>query len=237
MLDWKCCLTTHHEVRFVLYGEIMGRLFILSGVTLLLAACSNPAPPQQQQGAASATMQCGKDTDCKGDRICNTGQCVSPIAPLVTSEQKPSQAQPVQAEAKSSSDPVPVCKSGDGRTKVPVWQPAIDDSGNLSSDPPQKDGQIVYIKLYQDASKTTCNDKELNSFSRPENPNEIMEGGLAVNIRGNTQFANGICYFSGYYMNEDVMGMHQGWIETFYGAVDKKEIVMSGKYCLAKSIE
>lgn len=143
----------------------------------------------------------------------------------------------MQPEPKLPTDPVPVCTTGDGRTKVPVWQPSLDDSGNLSSNPPQKDGQIVYIHLHQDASKTTCNDKELNSFSRPENPKEIMEGGLAVNIRGNTQFANGICYFSGYYMNEDVMGMHQGWVETFYGALDKKEIVMSGKYCLSKSIE
>jgi hypothetical protein len=218
----------------------MGRLLFLSSISLLLASCGNQVPPQQQQVAASATLQCGKDTDCKGDRICSSGQCVSPSTPLAASaapEPVPVVAQPIQAEPNASSDPVPVCKSGDGRTKVPVWQPSVDDSGNLSSDPPQKDGQIVYIQLYQDASKTTCNDKELNSFSRPENPKEIMEGGLAVNIRGNTQFANGICYFSGYYMNEDVMGMHQGWIETFYGAVDKKEIVMSGKYCLSKSIE
>ncbi len=216
----------------------MMRLFILGGAIFLLAACSNP-DPQQQQSAAPVTLQCGKDTDCKGDRICSVGQCVNPSAPLATSEQKPAKedTKRIQDEPNLSSDPVPVCKSGDGRTKVPVWQPSVDDSGNLSSGPPQKDGQIVYIQLSQEASKTTCNDKELNSFSRPENPQEVMEGGLAVNIRGNTQFANGICYFSGYYINEDVMGMHQGWIETFYGAVDKKEIVMSGKYCLAKSIE
>ena len=216
----------------------MRRLFILGSAIFLLAACSN-SDPEQQQSIAPVAMQCGKDTDCKGDRICSAGQCVNPSAPLAASEKKPAQedTKPIKDEPKLFSDPVHVCNSGDGRTKIPVWQPLVDDSGNLSSDPPRKDGQIVYIQLYQDASKTTCNDKELNSFSRPENPQEVMEGGLAVNIRGNTQFANGICYFSGYYMNEDVMGMHQGWIETFYGAVEKKEIVMSGKYCLAKSIE
>ena len=58
-----------------------------------------------------------------------------------------------------------------------------------------------------------------------------------MNSRGNTQFANGTCHFSGYYMNEDVQGMHQGWIETFFGAVDKKEVVMSGRYCLATSVD
>lgn len=214
----------------------MGRLFTLSSIMLLLASCSNQSPPQQHQIAASAALQCGKDTDCKGDRICNAGQCVSPSAALVTSGEQ-EVAQPIQIEPKPSFDPVPVCKSGDGRTMIPVWDPSVDDRDNLSSDPPQKDGQIVFITLVQDASKTTCNDEALNSFNRPHNPKEIMEGGLAVNIRGNTQFANGHCYFSGYYMNEDVMGLHQGWVETYYGAVDKKEIVMSGKYCLSKSID
>lgn len=140
-------------------------------------------------------------------------------------------------EAEPSSDPIPVCTAGDGRTKIPVWKPSVDEDGNLLSDPPQKDGQIVYIVLYQDASKTTCDDQELNSFSRPVNPEEVMEGGLAVNIRGNTQFANGICYFKGYYMNEDVMGMHQGWVETYFRAVDKEKIVTSNKYCLSEPLE
>ncbi|HEY0662780.1 MAG TPA: hypothetical protein VGD21_15835 [Lysobacter sp.] len=215
----------------------MTRQIIVSGIALFLMACSPVSP---QQSATTPSLQCGKDTDCKGDRICSSGQCVSPSStPVVDTEQtsitKP--VQPLQAESSAPSDPVPVCKPGDGRTKIPVWQPAVDAEGNLSSDPPQKDGQIVYIQLHQDAAETTCNDKELNSFSRPENPKEHMDGGLAVNIRGNAQFANGVCYFAGYYMNEDVMGMHQGWIETFYGAVNEKEILESGKYCLAKAIE
>jgi len=35
-------------------------------------------------------------------------------------------------------------------------------------------------------------------------------------------------------MNEDVMGMHQGWIETYFGAVDKKDIVLSNDFCLVR---
>lgn len=216
----------------------MRQLIIIFGIAFLLAACTDPPPPPQQQGVAAPTLQCGKDTDCKGDRICSVGQCVSPSAPLAVGEKTPTQVviQPAPEAENTSSDPVPVCKSGDDRTSIPVWQPSLDDGGNLSSDPPQNDGQIVYIQLYQDAS-STCNDKDLNSFSRPNNPEETMDGGLAVNIRGNTQVTNGICYFRGYYMNEDVMGIHQGWVETYYGALDKKEIVMSGKYCLAKPIK
>lgn len=205
---------------------------------MLITGCSNPSPPQKQQDSIKPALQCGKDTDCKGDRICEAGRCVNPTKPLITIEkaqqedQRLSQQEPVQSAA-----PVPVCKAGDGRKKIPVWKPSVDDDNNLSSDPPQKDGQIVYISLYQDSNKTTCDDKELNSFSRPSNPKDVMEGGLAVNIRGNTQFANGICYFRGYYMNEEVMGIHQGWTETYFGAISKEKIVTSEKYCLSKSIE
>jgi hypothetical protein len=201
---------------------------------LLLVACSN-----QQQPITSIPLPCGKDSDCKDSRICSSSQCVSPSASQAPGPMEPTKilAQPAGTEPDSTTDPVPVCKAGDGRTIIPVWEPSADDRGNLSSDPPQNDGQIVYIRFYQDASKATCNDTELNSFNRPNNPDESMEGGLAVNIRGNTQFANGLCYFSGYYMNEDVMGIHQGWIETYYGAVDKKDIVLSSKYCFARSVE
>src|SRR5690606_17644140 len=139
-------------------------------------------------------------------------------------------------EAAEAADPIPVCRAGDKLTRIPVWEPEVDEEGNLSSDPPQKDGQIVYILLYQDAAKTTCKEDELNSFSRPTNPQNPMEGGLAVNIRGNTQFANGTCYFKGYFMNEDVMGIHQGWIETYFGAIEKEKVVMAGKYCLSKRV-
>jgi hypothetical protein len=37
-------------------------------------------------------------------------------------------------------------------------------------------------------------------------------------------------------MNEDVMGIHQGWVETYFGAVDKEKVVMSDKYCLSKRV-
>lgn len=83
------------------------------------------------------------------------------------------------------------------------------------------------------SNNITCEDDALNSFSIPYKD----DGGLAVNLKGNTQFANGACYFSGYYMNQEVMGVHQGWTETYFGAIDKKEIVLSSKFCLSESIK
>lgn len=34
-------------------------------------------------------------------------------------------------------------------------------------------------------------------------------------------------------MNEPVYGMHQGWGETYFGAIDEKPIVAAGHYCMA----
>jgi hypothetical protein len=136
-----------------------------------------------------------------------------------------------------SSDPIPLCAAGDHLTAIPVWLPEVDDAGNVSSEPPQKDGQVVYIQLYRHAAEVSCNDKDLNAFNWPADKNDVNAGGLAINIRGNAQFANGMCYFSGYYMNEQVMGIHQGWVETYFGSLPKKDVILSGRYCLSAPIE
>jgi hypothetical protein len=39
-----------------------------------LAACEGP------RGVTSGTAGCGKDTDCKGDRICESARCIAPPA-------------------------------------------------------------------------------------------------------------------------------------------------------------
>ncbi len=206
---------------------------------VLLAACSDRQQSSGSEMASSSPLLCGKDTDCKGDRICEGGKCVdaTPAQTAAATQTAAPVTAGVQPEVRTDQGPIPVCRSGDGRTSIPVWKPSVDADGDLSSDPPQKDGMIVYIELYQDASKVECEEGKLNAFTRPENPEDAMAGGLSVNLRGNTQFANGICYFRGYYMNEDVMGMHQGWIETYFGAVDKQTVVMSDKYCLADSLQ
>jgi len=57
----------------------MKRLLALSLLSLALAGCDKPAQSTSQ--ASPAPGQCAKDIDCKGDRICESGQCVSPGAP------------------------------------------------------------------------------------------------------------------------------------------------------------
>ncbi len=59
-------------------------------------------------GTTWAQAQCSKDTDCKGDRVCDAGQCTSPPAavapatspaPSVAPAAEPSPAAPVAAPA------------------------------------------------------------------------------------------------------------------------------------------
>lgn len=134
--------------------------------------------------------------------------------------------------------PIPVCRNGDTRTRIPVWRPSIDDDGVLSSAPPQHDGLVVYIDMYTTDERTvsTCGDGELKSFAWPDDPGSRAAGGLAVNIQDNGHRTNGACNFYGYYMNEEVQGMHQGWSETYFGVMDKKELVLSGTFCLDEAI-
>lgn len=46
---------------------------------LALAACQGPAV------AVGESSGCGKDTDCKGDRICENARCVAPPSPTTAS--------------------------------------------------------------------------------------------------------------------------------------------------------
>lgn len=130
------------------------------------------------------------------------------------------------------------CKAKDDRTHVPVWTPTYDEwSETLSSSPPQGNGKIVYIALRTDAESAKCSDEELNSFRSPSDRTKPSDGGIVVNMRGNSQFANGYCHFAGFFMNKDVIGLHQGWGETYFGSIGMQEILLSGRYCLSEPVQ
>ena len=59
---------------------------------VLLSACNQSDPSQTAatgMPVQSALAQCGKDTDCKGDRVCDNGTCTAPTG---TSQQPLTQA-------------------------------------------------------------------------------------------------------------------------------------------------
>lgn len=63
-----------------------------------------------------ARAQCTKDTDCKGDRICEEGKCTSPTPPPAPPEAPPEVAAeppplaPAPAEASPPAEPSPVAR-------------------------------------------------------------------------------------------------------------------------------
>ena len=58
------------------------------------------------QAALAASLHCGKDTDCKGDRICEDGKCVSPMAGCTTVLPSTDTA-PAGQEAKAPASDIP----------------------------------------------------------------------------------------------------------------------------------
>lgn len=131
--------------------------------------------------------------------------------------------------------PLAPCTAGDTRTAVPVWQPTIGDDGYITTEPAQQAGQIVYIRgSYRPSPDLACDDATLHPLARRNT--DDTPGGLSVNLKGNTHALDGTCTFDGFYRNEEVPGMHQGWIETYFGAVSAGEVT-SDSHCLAEAID
>ncbi|WP_447586116.1 hypothetical protein [Pseudoxanthomonas mexicana] len=69
----------------------------------MLSSCGVDNTPQVAQ--AQAPLMCAKDTDCKGDRICDSGQCKSPDREGADSSTQP--------EMEANSDELAVTQSVD----------------------------------------------------------------------------------------------------------------------------
>ena len=69
-----------------------------------------------------------------------------------------------------------------------------------------------------------------NKFGATSTTEEVLAG---INLRGNRTPTGKGCRFEGFYMNEPVAGIHQGWTESYFGAIDRKRIVASNHYCMA----
>lgn len=98
-----------------------------------------------------------------------------------------------------------------------MWAPAVDAEGNLSFDPPQHDEQILYLAIHPARADTPCDTEQLFSFAWPVAVSDPAQCGLAVNVQGHAEPFEGGCRRRGDYRNQDVAGMHQGWL----GAIKK----------------
>ena len=134
---------------------------------------------------------------------------------------------------------LPFCAVGDDRIPVPTWSPELNDQGKLTSEPPANDGQIVYIDFVDEQSEESrslergcigADADKAYTFYFPY----VDGGGLEVNLSGNVQFANGRCFFRGFFMNKQVMGMWQGYTATYFGSVDQFDVIKSNRFCAEK---
>ena len=68
----------------------MKQIAIVALLALIISGCDTPKEETAQ--ATQPPAMCAKDTDCKGDRICENGQCTSPAAqPLIAAKPEPLQ--------------------------------------------------------------------------------------------------------------------------------------------------
>ncbi|WP_255263390.1 hypothetical protein [Pseudomonas aegrilactucae] len=86
----------------------MKLFYALAIAALALVGCDKQ-PESSTTG--SATAQCHKDTDCKGDRICEAGVCTSPQSAANLTGAKPEPA--LQAPAAPSMAYTPMAISDD----------------------------------------------------------------------------------------------------------------------------
>jgi hypothetical protein len=73
--------------------------------------------------SVTARAQCSKDVDCKGDRVCETGQCVAPPPPAAA----PAPASPATgSEAPAVTYPAPAAApAAPAATQTPAEAPAV----------------------------------------------------------------------------------------------------------------
>jgi hypothetical protein len=90
---------------------------VLLPLLLALAACEGP------RASPNETAGCGKDTDCKGDRICENARCTAPPSPapaavnlpaVATSPASDERVAPPLAKVRLNTDPDGAHVSEDG---------------------------------------------------------------------------------------------------------------------------
>ena len=135
---------------------------------------------------------------------------------------------------KAAARPLEPCRGAqDNRIPIAMWEPQVDNECNIRHLPPIGEGRIVYISIDPPTACRTQNPQDLFVVKRPNDVNRRSAGGVAVNLRGNYKLHDGKSRFQGFYMNEPVFGIRQGWTETYFRAIEKSRIEATGQYCLA----
>ncbi|TCZ85027.1 hypothetical protein [Lysobacter sp. N42] len=76
-------------------------LFSVAALATLVACSPAAAPPAPS--VAAPLLQCAKDTDCKGDRICEDGRCTDPGTPALARAATASAADATAADTRGAA--------------------------------------------------------------------------------------------------------------------------------------
>ncbi len=90
-----------------MYKQMYSVIFAL--LLSISAGCTDRNPSNHPNVELSQMLQCSKDTDCKGDRICEKGACTNPTPPVVVPSPVAPQAEAQQVEP-MATDTVPQFK-------------------------------------------------------------------------------------------------------------------------------
>jgi len=149
------------------------------------------------------------------------------------------------AAQNTQSGSLPACRRlHESRIPIATWKPRLTQRPTgmfeVHAPPPSGNGRIVYISIADPTQscggldpKWPGDPEELYSVLLPDGPGRDS-GGVSINLRGNRTPAGKGCRFEGFYMNEPVAGIHQGWTESYFGAIERERIMASDHYCLAR---
>jgi hypothetical protein len=135
---------------------------------------------------------------------------------------------------------LPLCRPiHEFRTPVPIWRPGppLTRDGKLSSAPPRGRDGVIYIGLGVDSEFPACSPSSDEDFifEVPSGSPGLQSGGQRIKMLGGAVRYDFLrdCIFRGFYANEPVAGVRDGWSETNLRALDTFEVLSSGRYCLA----
>lgn len=133
------------------YKGIQLKKLLLSIVCLGLVACNGSEQAQTPAIGTTqptTTLQCSKDTDCKGDRICEAGVCAAPASTGTVA--------PIVATLESANTPKPVEKTDEYKQAYSCAMEGLkegQDSSVIYCVGATRDPSAVEEKAFSDAAK------------------------------------------------------------------------------------
>ena len=115
-----------------------------------------------------AALGCGKDIDCKGDRVCDKGRCVSPSAKTTKSS--------------GAADDAAVQPSKDPATSPPPPPPPLASEGEEDSEDPTLDDQAPPLRTGSDEGSSESHPPPAHQEAEPAADRVIKKSGIMIGV-------------------------------------------------------